>query len=341
MSQGIPGDRQELYQSAISFLKDTTVADAPLSKKVEFLQSKGLTKEEIDLAIRESQASTTVSNQALSTARDLPASSESVRQEYNYEAVPPPLPRRDWKDYFIMATASAGLCYGVYQLAKRYVLPNLLPEPQAKLEQDKQEIFQQFDKMEKLLTTIEQEQEEFKKKEEEKLVQVDATVIDLQTALDATTRTRERIENEFRMLKLEMTNLQNSIDSFMSDNNNLKEFEKLKEEINSLKNLIKTSSLVRSESPSEGDKSPQSNGIPGVEAIPSASEILAKMNLSKKTDENVPAWKKGKEAALNSSDGSIPEWQKTAMKKAHTPIPDWQKAMLNAESSSGSEDPIS
>ena len=48
-------DKPDLIQSAISFLNDDTVKDASLTKKIEFLQSKGLNKEEIQYALDESQ----------------------------------------------------------------------------------------------------------------------------------------------------------------------------------------------------------------------------------------------------------------------------------------------
>ena len=43
--------RFELLSSAINFLKDPQVQSAPLSKRLAFLEGKGLTSEEIDLAI--------------------------------------------------------------------------------------------------------------------------------------------------------------------------------------------------------------------------------------------------------------------------------------------------
>lgn len=43
--------REELIESAVSFLQDPSVASAPIEKRLAFLQSKNLTQEEIDVAL--------------------------------------------------------------------------------------------------------------------------------------------------------------------------------------------------------------------------------------------------------------------------------------------------
>ncbi|KAM3160884.1 Peroxin-14 [Lachancea thermotolerans] len=329
MAQPTSEDRKGLYESAIAFLNDPNVSDAPLTKKIEFLQSKGLTREEIDQAIKEAKSGPSPNSAEPKDA----AVDQSRHADYVYEAIPPPLPKRDWKDYFVMATASAGLCYGVYQLAKLYVIPNILPDSKSKLEQDKEQIMQQFDKMEQLLSTVEQDHSSQMKKEEQKFKELDEVVVELQTALEGNVRTREKLEDDVRILRLEIEGLQKNLNSFILENTDSPAIRKLNDEILSLKNLMKNSTLLKSATPSENDKSP----VPGAEAIPSASEILAKMNIPKKNDSEAPAWKKSRDAMAAHKDTALPEWQKTAAEKAHTPIPEWQKAMFNAESPSPEE----
>ncbi|SCU88760.1 LADA_0E11936g1_1 [Lachancea dasiensis] len=322
---GNRAERAELYKSAIAFLSDPSVSDAPLAKKVEFLESKGLSQSEIDSALKEAKENP----QELQVSNFNTYQSKNSEYEPQYEAVPPPLPQRDWKDYFFMATSTAGLCYGLYQLTKRYVLPNLLPESHSKLEQDKLEIAQQFDRMEQLLETIDSEHSAYVKKENEKFEELDQVVNELSSALKTTTRTREKLEDDVRIMRLEIEGLQKNLETFISENTDSPAVRRLSDEILSLKNLIKNSDFLRdAPTPSDHNKSP----IPGVEVIPSASEILAKMNLPKKNDHDVPAWKKSRENTV--TEKSIPEWQVTAAEKPPTPIPDWQKAMFNAESPS-------
>jgi hypothetical protein len=105
-------------------LQDPSVAQAPLEKKIAFLQSKNLTPEEVDVS--------------LARVGDPPASSVgSVPPNYAYRQPPPPqagyggypggywpqqpppeLPKRDWRDWFIMATVMGGVGYGIYFTAK-------------------------------------------------------------------------------------------------------------------------------------------------------------------------------------------------------------------------------
>lgn len=330
MSGEIPQNRKELYVSALGFLKDPSVATAPLTQKIEFLQGKGLTEEEIQLALKEATGALPTQSSSSDSASNAASSSGSVEQNTDnirYEAVPPAIPNRDWKDYFIMATASVGLFYGVYELTKRYIIPQLVPESKAKLEQDKELIMEQFDKVEKLLTQIEQEHDQFKTKEESKLQELDSTIVQLQTALEETTKIKQHIENEFSALKSEFTNMQNAIDSFTKDNESGKDISKINEELQSLKNLIKNTYSAASQSNSSPNGalaiSPMATGpVPGADAIPSAADILANMEFGKKTspkqtspaadDLKVPAWKKAREenSSINSPASNIPEWQR-------------------------------
>lgn len=334
MSAGVHEDRKPLFDSAVSFLSDPSVRDAPLTKKIEFLQSKGLTRQEVELALKESQQEKQEVFQKTSNSSNNAATGtrEFDRGSVMYEAVPPPLPRRDWKDYFVMATATAGLFYGVYEVTKRYVIPNLLPESKSKLEQDKKEIQDQFEKVDKLLETLSNEQSDLKNQKEQKLAELDKTMVDLQTCLEQTSYTRDKIEDEFKMMKLEMANLQSKLDTFVMSKKGDQQLENISSELESLKNLIRTREmhLVNStdgvDGASDNRSSLNKNPVPGVEAIPSATEILSKMNFNnnKKDQEQapVPAWKKAREESLshsNSNSNSIPEWQKQATKrtKAH------------------------
>lgn len=358
--------RKELFDSAILFLKDPSVGDAPLTKKIEFLEKKGLTTDEIERALKvaKNENNGGSSDPDGSRHQDISGSAHNTPDRNNrggrrtdhitYEALPPPLPQRDWKDYFIMTTATAGLVYGLYEVTKRYVVPNILPESRSKLDQDKEEVQKQFSKVDKLLDTLEQEQREFREREDKKLQELDTTIDELQRTLNETNRTRETMENDFKLLKLELNHLQSSVDKFVSGNDTIQELNQMSNEITSLKNLIKNSSFgsdveqktssnivlgdsirreldTPSNSPSK-IKSPIS-GIPGVDAIPSAAELLAKMNFSDgnetkdiQNNHPVPAWKQAREQTTtnghinnrqDNSTGELPAWQ-AAMEAAQS-----------------------
>lgn len=87
--------------SAVSFLRDPSVRDSPLSKKLAFLESKGLSPQEIDAALRQS------GNVPAFTTQQLPYGQ-------------PPLQQRqpDWRDWFIMATVGGAVGTVAYSLAR-------------------------------------------------------------------------------------------------------------------------------------------------------------------------------------------------------------------------------
>ena len=337
MSDVVSEDRKALFDSAVSFLKDESIKDAPLLKKIEFLKSKGLTEKEIEIAMKEPKKDGIIGD-GVSNKSGSAENRANSQDTYLFEAMPPALPHRDWKDYFVMATATAGLLYGAYQVTRRYVIPNILPEAKSKLEKDKKEIDDQFSNIDTVLNAIEAEQAEFRKKESETLKELGGTISELQQVLAQTTRSREKIEDEFRIVKLEVANLQNTIDKFVSDNDNTQELNNIQKEMESLKSLVNN----RMESGTAQDNrlfSISPNGIPGIDAIPSASEILAKMGMQEESDKEkengndtnketnaVPAWKKAREQTIDSN-ASIPEWQRNTATNEIS-VPDWQNAEL-------------
>ena len=94
--------RQELIENAIKFLKDPKVQEAPLAKRISFLETKGLTQEEIKIALDSSLDS--------SLPPPLPPPSYKNR---------PPLRTQTpwgWKDYTLFTIGIAGTGYGMYHL---------------------------------------------------------------------------------------------------------------------------------------------------------------------------------------------------------------------------------
>jgi peroxin-14 len=107
-------------------LQDPSVAASPIEKKIAFLQAKNLTQEEVNAAL--ARAST---EGAPVQAYTQQAASSSVTQpppyygqypsqypSYAWQPPPQPVPRRDWRDWFIMATVVSGVSYGLYTLGQ-------------------------------------------------------------------------------------------------------------------------------------------------------------------------------------------------------------------------------
>ncbi|RUP45603.1 peroxisomal membrane anchor protein conserved region-domain-containing protein [Jimgerdemannia flammicorona] len=118
--------REELLQSAVKFLKDPNVQSSPLAKKVAFLESKGLTPDEIEDAMARA------SGKAVVPAAPLPVAGAPAPAPGLYPPAgpyppgtmvlqAPPVPPRakyDWRDVFISAVMAGGVGYGVWLLAK-------------------------------------------------------------------------------------------------------------------------------------------------------------------------------------------------------------------------------
>jgi peroxin-14 len=110
--------REDMVSSAITFLSDSKVQNSPLAKRLAFLESKGLTQEEITEVLNR------LNNPLLqqqSTSSSSSSHAPPVPQYAPYGSPygqPPEPPGRDWRDWFIMAVVTSGVSYGLYTLAK-------------------------------------------------------------------------------------------------------------------------------------------------------------------------------------------------------------------------------
>lgn len=289
---------EELINSAVSFLKDPQVGGSPLTKKVEFLESKGLNQEEIEEALKRandnstttssSSSSSSVASSNLSNTTSSPSYQSQQQQQQQvysqppidyYNVVPPPVPEKSWKDYFIMATATAGVTYGLYQVVTRYLIPSIIPPSQSSIDKDKETINEEFMKIDKILDQLTFEQEEIKHANETKLSEIDTVIENVNDFLNKYNKDKLKFDDDLRLMKLEIDNLSNSIEKNMhlTKENINDELGEISQELQSLKNLIKARS---------GSNNNQTNGgngggiearkIAPVSSIPSASEILKK-----------------------------------------------------------------
>src|SRR5215470_17660130 len=99
--------REDLVSSALTFLSDPDVQNAPLAKRLAFLESKGLTQEEVTEVLNRL-------NNPQSPLSTTPTSAPPVPQYSPYGnpyGQAPEAPARDWRDWFIMAVVSSGVTY--------------------------------------------------------------------------------------------------------------------------------------------------------------------------------------------------------------------------------------
>ncbi|KAI8958358.1 peroxisomal membrane anchor protein conserved region-domain-containing protein [Daldinia sp. FL1419] len=238
--------REDVVASAVNFLQDPNVVSSPIENKLSFLRSKNLTQEEIDIAFARSGSSSAPvpASSAAPPPPPVPVQSQPYygqyqAQPYGWQA-PPEVPRRDWRDWFIMATVVGGVSYGLYTVSKRYLYPLVSPPTPDKLEQDKLMVDEQFEKAFSTLEQLSKDTEELKASEKERTEKLDKVLDELDVFMKDTKSASRRHEDETDRLRDEMKALKGIIPKSMTAN---KEFtdNRLKEittEVRSLKALI-------------------------------------------------------------------------------------------------------
>ncbi len=287
--------REDLVTSAVTFLQDPSVASAPLEKRIEFLKSKNLTQEEIDLSLAIASSDPTSPQSSLQNAPFYPPTQQgpvrgppSQRYPYPYNpygdqyqfppAPPPEPPRRDWRDWFIMATVVSGASYGLYVLTQRYIKPLIAPPTPAQLEQDKAAIDEQFNKAFALLDTLSSDTAALKEAEEQRTQRLDNAIADIETVVAELKAANLRLEADSSRLEFEIRtmkdNLPRSIDNVRDASE--KQLKELSNELGSLKLLMGnrmggSSSLTQGISRTQPGMLPSSNSA-NAQGAPSSSE---------------------------------------------------------------------
>jgi len=347
--------RGDIIQSAVSFLQDPSVASAPLEKRIAFLQSKNLTQEEVDVSLARAaedpslpsspppQTSAVASN----AYRPPPAAPYASYPPQGYWQPPPPPPeppKRDWRDYFIMATVMGGVGYGLYFTAKRYVLPLIQPPTQPQLEQDKASVDEQFKRAFDLLEQLNTDTSALKASEEARTTRLDDALGEVESVLASLKESSKRQGDDNRRIEDDVRGLRDLIPKALdsqkeSTDNRLKE---LSTELKSLKTLIgnrmgsgappprpqSTSSLYgQSQTPNTNGTPAASASTPQPSSTPAPSEQTNGTSASESQTNGsttpapssipTPSTEKPLPAYGRPSPGraAIPAWQMAAAKK--------------------------
>ncbi|KAF2852185.1 hypothetical protein T440DRAFT_420948 [Plenodomus tracheiphilus IPT5] len=242
--------REDIIASAVSFLQDPSVASAPLEKRIAFLQSKNLTQEEVDVSLARAaedpslaavspQSSTPPSN-AYRPPPAAPAYGSYPPQGYWQPPPPPEPPKRDWRDYFIMATVMGGVSYGLYFTAKRYIMPLIQPPTQPQLEQDKASVDESFKRAFDLLEQLNTDTSALKASEEARTSRLDDALGEVESVLASLKESSKRQGDDNRRIEDDVRGLRDLIPKALdaqkeSTDTRLKE---LSTELKSLKTLI-------------------------------------------------------------------------------------------------------
>ncbi|RFU35402.1 hypothetical protein B7463_g990, partial [Scytalidium lignicola] len=238
--------REDLVASAVTFLQDPSVSSSPIESRIAFLQSKNLTQEEVDAALARAggEAPTPAANYSnyasqQQAARPPQVGGYGAYPPFNYQQ-PPEVPKRDWRDWFIMATVTGGIGYGLYFLAKRYVYPVIAPPTPPQLEQDKKAIDDSFEKAFALLDQLAKDTETLKSAEQTRTERLDSALADVENVINDLKMASRRREEDSRRIGDEVRTLKDLIPTAIESqktttDNRLKE---LNSELKSLKTLL-------------------------------------------------------------------------------------------------------
>ncbi|ORX46340.1 hypothetical protein DM01DRAFT_1339658 [Hesseltinella vesiculosa] len=280
--------REDLITSAISFLNDPKVQSAPLAKKISFLESKGMGKDEIEEALARASGNSPSLN-----------SSASQQLQHNglvVSSTPPPIPERqkyDWRDLFIAAVFAGGVGYGVWTLAKRVFGPWFEVPTQTELEEDRQKLDDQFQAVENSLKEIKEQTSEALASVSEQSNKVEESLENLDTILKELKQGDEQRDEEFKSIKSEIEQLKELVPKMIDRNKEAESamLNDLQNEIKSLKSL-----LVNRRSPGAALIDQAASGVASASPSAATSPITDGMSprlsaaIGSPSRAGIPAW---------------------------------------------------
>ncbi|PVI06187.1 peroxisomal membrane anchor protein [Periconia macrospinosa] len=243
--------REDLITSAVSFLQDPSVASASLEKRIAFLQSKNLTQEEIDVSL--ARASEDPSHPSPTPSQSPPVANYAYRPPAStpaYNGYPPPgywqqppapePPKRDWRDYFIMATVMGGISYGLYFTAKRYIVPLIAPPTPPQLEQDKAAVDESFKRAFDLLEQLNTDTAALKASEEARTTRLDNALGEMESVLVSLKESSKRQGDDNRRIEDDVRGLRDLIPKALEVQKETTDLrlKELSSELKSLKTLV-------------------------------------------------------------------------------------------------------
>jgi len=342
--------REEVISSAVSFLQDPSVSSAPLEKRIAFLQSKNLTQEEIDMAMSRASEEGSTGSPVTNPARGYGLQQQFYQgppppgyssPQYGQWPPPPELPRRDWRDWFIMATVTSGIGYGLYFLAKRYVVPLIAPPTPPQLEQDKQSIDEQFSRAFALIDQLATDTAGLKTAEEERTERLDAVLREVENVVSELKTSTRRRDEDARRIGEEVKNLKESIPKALegTKEGNEARLKELGNELRSLKVLLgnrlnaglgstsassgRTAPIVSSHSPQSSEETSIA-GNAGAPSISNQSNSVSSSTATPPTSTVPPSSSDSSSGSFSQTkrSASIPAWQLAANKpKSGTSTP--------------------
>ncbi|KAL0951092.1 hypothetical protein HGRIS_007830 [Hohenbuehelia grisea] len=247
-SQVTMSARDDLIRNAVAFLVDSKSQASPLAQRIQFLEAKGLTPAEIDIAVKQASLNQTVAQ---------PSPSLPVYGPSPYPLVPP-RQQWDWRDYFITAVVSGTVAYGAaalfrvcvsrsigstaltFLLFQKYLLPHLQPPSSTAYEGDRDALTAQFDAAETLLKEIQAEASAVRVAVEKQKEEIDKTTKEVNSIVTDMRESEVKTRDEMREIRDEVNNIREMLPKMIEKNkeSQTQSLAELQQELKSLKTLL-------------------------------------------------------------------------------------------------------
>ncbi|KDN39243.1 hypothetical protein K437DRAFT_239619 [Tilletiaria anomala UBC 951] len=296
--------RPEAISSAVAFLTDPKVSNAPLSQRVSFLESKGLSPSEIDAAMAQAGGGV--------VARTTPGPYPAYRFPYPPEAQQL---GRDWRDWFIMAVVSGTIGYGIINLARKYLYPHLQPPNATILDSDLEALTAKYDEVAAQLSALEQESAGIKSGFDSQKELVETSLKEVEDAVKLVRNGEKKRDDDMSDMKREVDRIRDGMPKMFEKHREAQtsSLAEVQAELKSLKTLLV----------SRGAAAAGPSGIPAIG----------------RTSTPTYGASKDSDALAASSSGSASPAKGYALPPPVKPsIPAWQLAQPNGAAGSSSKD---
>ncbi|KAJ3160116.1 peroxisomal membrane protein pex14 [Geranomyces michiganensis] len=250
-----PGVREDIVASAVRFLSDPKVQESPLAKRVAFLESKGLSADEIEEAMSRTNGGTAVAASAVS---QVATPVQYAPQQYPAYAPPPPPAAYTWKDYTLGAVGAVGAGYGVYSLVKKYLLPALSLPTASSLDASTQQISAQLTSTTAVLDAVRAETGDVMKALDAQAANVNDALKGMVDTLALLRENDEQRDDEMLSLRRDIDGIKTLIPQMLDKSKEAQTavISDLQAEIKSLKSLLLNRRIPISAAPSAASLPP-------------------------------------------------------------------------------------
>ena len=148
--------------------------------------------------------------------------------------------KRDWRDWFIMATVTSGVGYVAYVITKRYIAPLISPTPPPQIEPDKASIDASFSRAFALIDQLAVDTAAARESEAARTEKLDSALASLTSTIEDLKAANTRRENEARVTAEQVSGLREMVPKALDGwkQGEDRKVEELGAEVRSLRKLL-------------------------------------------------------------------------------------------------------